>query len=82
MTRRSLMAGAATPEPQPTPGQLRVLDLVMADLRARAEMGKAKYGTYLQTHNGRDSLMDAYQECLDLAMYLRQRVEEDKDGGR
>jgi hypothetical protein len=28
------------------------------------------------TNNGRDSLMDAYQEALDLVMYLRQAIEE------
>jgi len=35
-----------------------------------------KYHTYLLTHNGRDALIDAYQEALDLAMYLRQAIEE------
>lgn len=27
-------------------------------------------------HNGRDALVDAYQEALDLTMYLRQAIEE------
>jgi hypothetical protein len=67
---------AAQPEPPPKPGDGRVLDLVLADLTARAEVGRAKYGTYLQANNGRDALMDAYQEALDLAMYLRQALEE------
>jgi len=38
-----------------------------------------KYGTYLQTHNGRDALWDAYQEAMDLCMYLRQAILE-RDG--
>ena len=53
----------------------------MTDLVARAEFGKAKYGTYLMTDNGRDALMDAYQELLDGLMYLRQHeLEQHKDG--
>ena len=40
----------------------------------RAAAGVQKYGTPLQTHNGRDALWDAYQEALDLAMYLRQAI--------
>jgi hypothetical protein len=35
-----------------------------------------RYGTLLQAGNGRDALVDAYQECLDLACYLRQAIEE------
>jgi hypothetical protein len=35
--------------------------------------------TYLQAHNGRDALLDAYQEALDLAIYLRQALAE-RDG--
>lgn len=66
---------ASKHEPPPKPGEKRVLDLVLADLKARAEVGKIKYGTYLMTKNGRDSLMDAYQEALDLVMYLRQAIE-------
>lgn len=67
-------------QPAPTPNnEPRVLDLVLADLKARAEAGREKYGTYLQPNNGRDALRDAYEEALDLAMYLRQKIEEDKD---
>jgi hypothetical protein len=42
-------------------------------------MGRRKYGTALEANNGRDALMDAYQEALDLAMYLRQAIAE-RDG--
>lgn len=65
-----------THEPPPKPGKVVVLDLVLKDLQDRAEMGKEKYGTYLMTHNGRNTLMDAYQEALDLVMYLRQALYE------
>jgi hypothetical protein len=63
-------------EPAPAPGKDKVLDLVLKDLVCRAEAGNLKYGTYLETFNGRDPLMDAYQEALDLCMYLRQAIEE------
>lgn len=66
-----------TPEPPPTPNDRRpVWDLVIEDMRARDNAGRAKYGTPLQAGNGRDPLVDAYQEALDLAVYLRQAIEE------
>ncbi len=51
-----------------------VIEVVMADLKERAEVGKVRYGTYLQPHNGRDAMWDAFQEALDLCMYLRQVI--------
>lgn len=67
------MSGLAyTPQPPPAAGRRRVLDLVIADLTARAEVGRTKYGTYLETHNGRNAAVDAYQEVLDLLMYAMQ----------
>lgn len=65
---------AARHEPPPTGDGEVIIDLVEKDLRERAEVGKNKYGTYLRADNGRDALMDAYQEALDLAMYLRQAM--------
>lgn len=61
-------------EPPPQPGGEDVADFVLADIHKRVEMGLAKYGTKLQTNNGRDALWDAYQENLDQAMYLRQAI--------
>ena len=71
--------GAALPEPKPKKGSIHILDLVQQDLVDRAEAGKKKYGTYLEANNGRNALMDAYQEALDLCMYLRQAIEEQSD---
>jgi hypothetical protein len=77
----------ATHQPQPTGEGAVVLDYVIEhldkwlvvdaarlapDLKARAEEGLKKYGTYLRTNNGRDALIDAYQEILDAVMYLGQ----------
>lgn len=53
-----------------------VAAMVQADVEARAVMGKRKYGTRLRPYNGRSALWDAYQEALDLCMYLRQAIEE------
>ena len=70
---------AAQPEPRPVGTGRVIFDLVKADLDSRAEVGKAKYGTLLRAGNGRNALMDAYQEVLDLAMYLRQALEEKRE---
>jgi hypothetical protein len=53
-----------------------VWDLVQVDMKERDWTGAAKYGTRLQPHNGRDALIDAYQEALDLVVYLRQAIYE------
>lgn len=53
-----------------------ICTLVKADLEGRAVMGKRKYGERLKPNNGRDALVDAYQESLDLCMYLRQVIVE------
>jgi hypothetical protein len=42
----------------------------------RDKIGRERYSTPLQAHNGRDALVDAYQEALDLVVYLRQVIEE------
>lgn len=53
-----------------------IVDLVKQDLEARAIVGEQTYGERLKAHNGRNALVDAYQEALDLAMYLRQAIQE------
>ena len=71
---------ATTREPPPTGEGPSVTDWLCMwvdadtarDLRARREVGRAKYGTELRAHNGRDALTDAYQEALDLCAYLAQ----------
>jgi len=68
---------ADTHEPAPVPnGRPAVWSLVISDMRARDAEGRRKYGTPLQPFNGRDALVDAYQEALDLVVYLRQAIEE------
>ena len=50
--------------------------LVINDMLDRDSLGESKYGTKLQGFNGRDALVDAYQEALDLVVYLRQAIYE------
>jgi len=67
-------------QPEPIPNDLpAVWDLVMRDMAARDRQGKERYGVRLQPHNGRDVLRDAYEESLDLAVYLRSALYE-RDG--
>lgn len=70
------MSEASENQPPPVKGKLSILELVQNDISERSDMGKKKYGTRLFSHNGRDALWDAYQEALDLVMYLRQAIAE------
>lgn len=49
---------------------------VIQDMWQRHQKGVETYGVPLQPFNGRDALQDAYEECLDMAVYLRQAIEE------
>ena len=53
-----------------------IVDLVVSDLAERKRLGVERYGMALQAHNGRDALRDAYEEAMDLCVYLRQVIEE------
>jgi len=53
-----------------------IQDLVVADIEERKQHGIRKYGTALQSGNGRNMLLDAYEEALDLAIYLRGMLDE------
>lgn len=92
VTAQRAGAGLNAPEPDPTDGKgpaiwdLVIADInpnyagLIADMRNRSVMGIAKYGKPLRAHNGRNPLVDGYQETLDRAVYLRQAVEESNDG--
>lgn len=68
------MTKASEHQPPPQPGQVDVADYVLSDIQARVDAGQKKYGTKLQTSNNRNALWDAYQEAIDLVMYLRQAI--------
>jgi hypothetical protein len=70
-------------EPAPIPNKgASMHDLVIIDMLERREFGRRKYGTVLQARNGRNPLRDAYEEALDLVVYLRQALEEATDEDR
>lgn len=64
-------------EPSPAGKGTPITDLVIEDLIERKEFGTAKYGEPLMAFNGRDPLVDLYQELIDAVMYTRQYMEED-----
>lgn len=80
---RDLAKGEKSPalfaQPNPRSDKPDVWPLVIKDMADRDHLGKVKYGIPLRTHNGRDALVDAYQEVLDLSVYLRQEIEERRD---
>lgn len=62
-------------QPTPVPNRRPLIHgVVIGDLRERQQLGAQRYGTPLQPFNGRDALWDAYEEVLDLAVYLRQAI--------
>lgn len=84
---------ATTPEPPPTgDGEDVTLALIeelaetgghgklVRDLIERRQFGIDKYGTPLRTHNGRRHMHDAYQEVLDLVVYLKASCMENDEG--
>lgn len=67
-------------QPIPTKNDFpAVWDLVFQDMQDRDFTASKHYGTRLQPFNGRDALRDAYEEALDLSVYLRQIIFE-RDG--
>lgn len=63
---------------EPTPitndDSISCWNLVLEDIAERRQAGIEHYGTELVTNNGRNALIDAYQEALDLVVYLRQAL--------
>jgi hypothetical protein len=61
-------------------GEVDIFAAVAADLKARETAGAVEYGRRRMTANdGRDTLRDAYEEAMDLAIYLRKMIAE-RDG--
>lgn len=69
-------------QPAPKPNDKpAVWSMVMRDMVDRDIFGAEKYHTRLQPGNGRDFLVDAYQEALDLVVYLRGAIYERDNTG-
>jgi len=62
------------PIPTANIDSILVKDLVQADFDQRISVGLEKYGTYLQVNDGRDPLIDLYQELWDSIIYLRKEL--------
>lgn len=71
-------AAPTADQPPPGPSSGDTWKLVIADMIDRRDTGIKRYGTPLQPDNGRDNLVDAYQEALDLCVYLRNEIERRK----
>lgn len=56
-----------------------VWDAVVEDIQERDRKGIETYGTRLQPFNGRSAVQDAYEEALDLSVYLKQYLLEEKE---
>lgn len=59
-----------------------VWDLVIEDMKNRDKIGRERYGVPLTINNNRDALQDAYEEALDLAVYLKQAILERNNNGK
>ena len=53
-----------------------VLPLVIVDMHARDAFGLEHYGTPLTSGDGRDHLVEAYEEMLDASVYLTNALDE------
>lgn len=51
---------------------------VLLDLQHRRAVGFERYGQYVQVDSEYDMLWEAYEECLDQAIYLRAAIEQRK----
>ena len=58
-----------------------ILTLVIEDMRKREAKGKIEYGTTLDRKDlsDKDWMHYAYEEALDLALYLRKMIENKND---
>lgn len=65
------MTNVETPPPA-------ITDLVIEDVKGRAVLGMKRYGKLLTAFSGKDGLQEAYEEALDLCVYLRMEIEERK----
>jgi len=73
---------ATNKQTKPKRGKKEIHALVVKDISEKVKAGEKKYGTKLMSHNGRDPLIDLYQELIDAVFYLRQEIEEKKDFNR
>ena len=69
-------------QPLPKPGRQCVQDLIIAEMEESKRVGLERYGSTLQTFNGRRTIKDIAEESRDLHVYLKQaeaEAEADRD---
>lgn len=57
--------------PDADASQLDDFEFYISDIRARRDIGIDRYGQAHRPFNGRNTLLDAYEEVLDTGLYLR-----------
>ena len=84
MTDAIWCVGCGTRHPLPlcktTRGE-NLFDLVRKDLLEREQHGIRTYGKSISAGDGTDYLREAYEEVLDLALYLKGQIEERRTDG-
>lgn len=79
MDERRGTRGDRRGESQPLPTRNNSVDiqsLVIGDVMRRRQLGIERYGTPVQAHNGRNALLDLYEELIDAAVYCKQLLVE------
>ena len=61
-----------------------ILQIVIAELKVREERGLSKYGTTMDRTDltNTEWLQHAYEEALDLSLYLKKLIEVSKSTGQ
>lgn len=70
---------ATMKQPKPRGSGKPIYEMVINDIKERAETGREKYGEPLKANNGRKPLVDMYQEMLDGVQYLKQHLVEEEE---
>ena len=59
-----------------------VCDMVVSDVHMRRVKGQERYGQPVDWNDGRDYLQEAYEEALDMCVYLRALIAKRDENGR
>lgn len=59
-----------------------IWELVIADMAERDKVGRNRYGEALTVETNMDAIQYAYEEALDLAVYLRCEIERRKNAAK
>lgn len=74
---REIIKSIAQSQPRSHGKGVRVDEYLIKLIKQRTELGVEKYGEPLTTENGRNPMLDALQESIDLNQYLMQIILEE-----